>query len=500
MIEVRYITNFRHSLVLTVMLFSAVLFCSGCMLGPDYSRGVTAADDSDEFNYTPTTWAEVGGAATVGQWWERFGDETTVELVRIALENNNDLKVAAGRVLESRAFLEQAHGLRLPSVSYSGGRVRAKPTNVLPVGTTYSQGISISYIVDLFGKLKRAEQAAYRDFQATEYARDALTHAIIAQVVSSRARIATLQGLLDIAEGTSKSRAGTLQIVERRYRAGLVSSVELHLARENLAASESSEPLFRESIVLARNSLDVLVGRRPGSSGDIPKTLPDLPDLSAIPVGLPVDLLDQRPDVRQAELQLAAATDRIGIRIAEMLPDFTLTASGGYRSDNFRLLTATENQVYSAAIALAAPLFTGGRLKAGVDAAKARTEQAAASYASVVLNALREVEDALVSEQYLQERLARLEYRFDEAQKAETLSRDRYSRGVGSLLLVLESERRRRISENELLATKGDLWQRRIGLFLALGGDWQLPESSEKTVTNNNPEQNQASSNDNDRS
>ena len=478
MIKDARISFCKYSLKLTVMLSLAVVLVSGCMVGPDYSRSTTAADGSDGFSYLPASWSDADQLADIGPWWQRFGDETTVELVEYALENNNDLKVAAARVLESHALLEQSHGIRLPDVSYSASRVRAKTTPVLPAATAYSQSLSISYMVDLFGKLKRSEQASYKDYMATESAQQAMAHAIIAQVVSARARIATFQGLLDIAENTSKSRGETLEIVERRYKAGLVDSVELHLARENLAASQSSEPSLRESIILARNSLDVLVGRRPGSSGDLPQTLPELPQLSAIPVGLPVDLLDQRPDVRQAELQLAAATDRIGVSIAEMLPDFTLTASGGYSSGSFRMLTSVENEVYSAAIGLAAPIFKGGRLKAGVKAARARTEQAAASYAGVVLNALREVENALVSERYLQERLTMLQYRFDEAHKAETLARQKYSRGVGSLLIVLESERRRRVSENELLSTKGNLWQKRIDLFLALGGDWQVPDDA----------------------
>ncbi len=461
-----------------LLAFVGSLALSGCMVGPDYERPETAADGDIAFVNAPSSWKDADAGESGGAWWESFGDPVVSELVETALANNTSLWSAAAAVDESRALLAQSHGVRLPDVSYLGLRGRAKSSFNSPAGRlsfisqTYSQELSISYIADIFGKLRRAEQGAVADLLATEAAREALTHSVIAQVVRGRTRIATLERLIEIALADIESRKDTLEIVERRYGRGLVSSLDVHLARENLAAAAAFEPQLRQSLQLARHGLDVLLGMRAGASANLPDTLGDLPDLSPVPVGLPAGLLDRRPDVRAAEFQLVAATERVGVSVAEMFPDFTLTGSGGYRSGKFATLMDPESEIWAGVIGLAAPVFKGGRLKAGVEAARARSERARAAYAGVVLEALREVEDALVRCEMLSWRMKELEVRLREARSAEELADDRYSKGLERILIVLETERRRRLAENELVSTKGQLFGGRIDLFLALGGDW----------------------------
>lgn len=451
-----------------------------CTVGPDYVRPETAADDGGGFINTPAGWADANDICLSGPWWQCFGDPVIAELVDTALENNTDLRAAAARVVEARALLAQSHGIRLPGISYSANRTRSKiPMNFLgtrisSLDTAYSQDFSISYIVDFFGKLKRSEQAALADMLATEASRQALKHAIIAQIVRTRVQIATQQRLFAIAQVDIESRRNTLEIIERRYNSGLVGPLDVYLAKENLASARALEPQIIQSLYLAQHSLDVLTGRRPASSKAIPETLPEMPELTPIPIGLPAALLDRRPDVRSAEMRLAAATERVGVSIAAMFPDLTLSGSTGFRSDTFSMLTNSENEAYSAIIALAAPIFKGGQLKAGVDAAKARVEQAAADYAGVVLVAVREVEDALVREKMLKKRIDQLQERLSEATRAESLAKDRYFKGVEKILMVLETERRRRLAENELILTTGNIWNARVELFLALGGNWDV--------------------------
>ncbi len=214
------------------------------------------------------------------------------------------------------------------------------------------------------------------------------------------------------------------------------------------------------------------MGRHPGSSEELPQTLPELPDLAPVPVGLPALLLDRRPDVRAAELTLKASNERIGVSIAQLYPDLTLTGIWGRSADRWRDIWKDETEIYSAVMRILQPIFQGGQLKARVNAAKARYAELAANYAGTVLTALREVEDALVREELLQQRLKALEVRFNEAVAAEKLAGQRYLRGVERLITVLETERRRRIAENELNNVKGELWTGRVDLFLALGGDW----------------------------
>jgi outer membrane protein TolC len=244
------------------------------------------------------------------------------------------------------------------------------------------------------------------------------------------------------------------------------------LARENLAASKAAEPDIELSLITAHHALDVLVAQRPGSSRHLPETLPDLPDLGPVPIGLPASLLDRRPDVKADELALRAANERIGVSIAQLFPDLTLTGNMGWRSYKHDEIFVGDAWIYSTVLHIAQPIFKGGQLRAQVDAAKWRYAELAADYAGTVLTALKEVEDALVSEQMLQTRLEHVQLRLAEARAAEELSKQRYQRGVEGILTVLESERRRRNAENELTILKGQIWNTRVNLFLALGGDW----------------------------
>ena len=458
---------------------SVCVVVSGCMVGPDYDRPKTLADTAEKYVYAGKHLQDVNDIDGTGRWWERFADPTTSELVRHALTNNNSLQAAAARVLQAEALLAEARGQQLPDVSYSFNRTRGKSSfnfggagRFSIISTTFSQGISVSYIVDFFGKLKRAKRAVWANLLAAKANEQALVHAVIANVVKTRANIATIQRQLTIARANTENWQRNLEIIERRYSRGLVGPLDVRLARENLAASKASEIVIELALVKVRHALDVLLARRPGSSKALADTLAELPDLSPVPVGLPAWLLDRRPDVRASELALAASNERIGVSIAQLYPDLTLTGTYGRSADTFNDIFIDETETYSAILRLAQPIWKGGQLRARVDGAKARYSELAANYAETILTALREVEDALVSEQMLQRRLKALQVRLDEAVAAEKLAGQRYIRGVERLITVLETERRRRIAETELNNVKGNLWAGRVDLFLALGGDW----------------------------
>jgi NodT family efflux transporter outer membrane factor (OMF) lipoprotein len=469
---------------------------AGCTVGPDYARPVTAADEAETFVNVQASSSDANNvdlASEIEPWWLHFGDPVTSDLVRTALKKNNELKAAAANVLYAQSLLAKSRGTRLPDISYSGSRTKTKTSigtslsdsRIVSHSTAYASDISISYIVDFFGKLKRTEQAAMADMLAAQASRQALAHSITAQVVRSRVQIATLQRLLNIARANTKSWEDALIIIERRYSSGLIGPLDVHLARENLAAARALEPQIEQSLLLAQHSLDVLLGRRPAASELLPETLPELPDLSIVPVGLPAALLDRRPDVRTSELNLAAATEWIGVSIAALYPDLTLTASGGYRSESLSRLTVSNADVYSAIIALAGPIWKGGQLRAQVKASKAQAQQAAANYAGVVLLALREVEDALVKQKKLQIQYEQLKARLTEALRAEKLAQQRYLKGVEKFLIVLETERRRRTAENQLVETASEMFNARIDLFLALGGDWDESRSAQQHNADN---------------
>jgi multidrug efflux system outer membrane protein len=224
------------------------------MVGPDYSRPTTAAGTSSAFVWAGEHNQDVNDIDSIDSWWQGFGDPTTADLVRQALENNYDIKAAAARVLQAQAALAEARGRRLPDVSYGINRDRSKRSFTFGSGafggggrlsimsTTWSQDISIAYILDLFGRLKRTQRAAWADMFAAQAAEQALINSIIATVVTARIDIATLQKRLAIAKANIQSRQDTLQIVERRYRRGVGAAVEVRLARENLEAAKVLEP------------------------------------------------------------------------------------------------------------------------------------------------------------------------------------------------------------------------------------------------------------------
>jgi NodT family efflux transporter outer membrane factor (OMF) lipoprotein len=315
---------------------------------------------------------------------------------------------------------------------------------------------------------------------AAEANEQALVNSMIATVVQARVNIATLQKRLDIARANTKSREETVKIVERRYNEGLVGPVDVRLARENLEAARALEPSIELSLIKAQHALDVILGSRPGSSERLPRMPSDLPDLHPVPIGLPASLLDRRPDVIAAEFNLRAANEQIGVSIAQLYPDLVLTATYGASADRWRDIWEHFSETYSAMFGLSQPIFQGGRLRAQVDAAKARYEELAANYSSTVLTAMREVEDALVTEKMLLEELEYTGLRFQEAQAAENLSKERYKRGVEGILSVLASEQQRRISEEQLIVLKGQIWTTRVNLHLALGGDWNPQSQTEE--------------------
>ncbi|MBI9018098.1 MAG: efflux transporter outer membrane subunit [Phycisphaerae bacterium] len=461
-----------------LLVLLAILTLSGCNVGPKYERPETAADEKGFVNAEEKQ-AELEYEAV--SWWVSFGDETTNALVEKALENNKDLQSAALTVLQSEALLKSSSGRRLPGVDYNGKvtRSRSVTDNVITgdrqgiYSTNYDLGISVSYVADIFGKLKRGEKAAIAELWSSQATKEALEHAIIAQVIKARIQISQLHGLLAIAQDTTKSWKKSLDTIEKRYERGLLQPEDLHLARENYAANQSNIPELQQQLALAYNSLDVLLGQKPGSTEQFGGLERALPNLEKVPVGMPATLLDRRPDLRAAEFRVMAANEKVGASIAALYPDLTFTASGGLRDDKLSDLLDWENRVYSLIAGITGPLFKGGALKADVKLKKAQMEQASVQYAGTVLKALREVEDALVKENKLQETLSFSETRIDEANKAEQLATDRYLNGAnGSFLKVLEIQRRRQAAQNQLVQIRSNIWSNRVDLYLALGGSW----------------------------
>lgn len=455
-------------------------------MNPQYQR-------PDNKNFTGETFTQTQSESfhkelKVIKWWQRFDDSTLDKLIEQALTNNIDLRIASANVLESEALIRSARGVRLPQINtasssdrsftgtntggvFAGGARRSYFTTNQLVG-------QISWQADLFGRLRSIQEAAIADWQATKTDRIALTHTVIADVIRQRAELAIAIRRLNIAQDILTAREHTLEIVTRRYESGLnnTSAVDIRLARENLFAANANITALEQSISLTQHALDILVGTRPGALFISDSELINLPELDDTIVGIPTQLLDRRPDIRAAEFRTMAANARVGVAVADLFPDLTISGALGWR-DNEPSGLFNPNTLFGNIIGqLAHASYTGGQRSAETDAARARLESAAHTYSGIVLQAIREVEDALIQNHKLDKRLSILKQRASEARLAEKISLDRYARGVEDLLVVLETERRRQDAEAELLQVELDYWNARINLFLAIGGDWLSDE------------------------
>ncbi|HRV80172.1 MAG TPA: efflux transporter outer membrane subunit, partial [Planctomycetota bacterium] len=426
------------------------------------------------FSQTATgEWQSVGG-----RWWEEFGDARINEWVELAQEANPSLRAQAQRVLAQEALARAVGGERGPTLDVG---LDASRSFVTPVAggdraftTVLRPNAQIAWQSDLFGRLKSKERSAWASAWASENDRLALSHSLIATVIRLRVALSVLDRRYDLAQSVVQSRQGTLDVVEGRYGRGVeaTSAVDVRLARENLANAQANLPSLALERQLTRHALQELLGQQPGGpleAGEISA----LPEVSAPPVGLPAGLLDRRPDLRAANFRTQAAAGQADVALAAMYPDLRLSASGGWDAADWEDLFDTDRLFGSLVGDLVVRLFGSGQLDANLDAARAQLLASAHDYRGQVLNALREVEDALASERYLREQLQRVEAQVREAQVAEGLARDRYAKGVGQLLTVLDTERRRALAQDLVLRLQQSIWNARIDLHLALGGDWQ---------------------------
>jgi multidrug efflux system outer membrane protein len=458
----------RFGRSLLVVSVTAVL--AACTMGPDYKRPDVPLPDAYRSEL-----AEGPSMANL-DWWELFNDPELIELIETALTNNRELAAALARIEEARASLGFVRADQLPNLSGSAGASRGDPApgGGIPgeVDNTFVLAADLNFEVDLWGKLRRSTEAARAELLATVEARNAVTLTLVADVASIYLLLLDLDDRVEIAERTRKTREDALKLIEARFDRGIVPLIDVNQAQIELADAAAEKFALERQRALAENSLSVLLGRNPGPvqrSLDNPVSALNIP---AIPAGLPSELLQRRPDIRQASQQLAAQTARIGVAEALRFPSLSLTGTLGLASDDLSGFISSDNRVWGISANLLGPLFDAGRNRSRVEAERARTEQLLNAYQLTVLRSLQEVDDALVEiATYRQEAEAR-EMQVRAASSAAMLSRARYDGGVTSYLEVLESERS--LFRAELLASSTRRAQvvAIVSLYKALGGGW----------------------------
>ena len=423
----------------------------------------------------PAGWRSAEGKeATVdADWWTRFGDPALSALVVRALANNVDVAVAAARVEEARAAEALARAQLSPQVG--GTLPETQGQTLSPFGTASraigaQPGVTASFDLDLFGRLRQASRAARAQLLATEAARDTVRLAAATSTATGYVTLRALDQRLQIARDTLAARSEALRIARRRFETGYSSRLELRQAQAEYAATEQLVPAAELAIARAENALSLLVGDAPGPiARGVPLDRLTLPD---IPPGLPADLLRRRPDLFQAEQNLVAADRSLDSQRAAFLPNLALTGSAGVV-----LSTALGNPVgvFSLGGSILAPLFDGGRLAAQEDAATARRDQAAFAYRRTALTAFQEVDDALAGVERTREQAAAFSAQVAAARGALQNATNRYRAGYSAYIEQLDAQRSLLTAELSLIQAENDRLASSIALYRALGGGWQRP-------------------------
>ncbi len=444
---------------LASIVLVAALLAAGCTLGPDYVRPPIPQHPAYHRDTPP------GSSIADLPWWEIFSDPTLDELIRTALDNNRNLRVSVARIEEARARLGFVRADLYPSIVYGANANYADATTA-DNSTSAAAFADVAYIVDLWGRVRRSNEAALRALLATEEAYGVVTITLVADVARSYFQLRGIDKRLDISERTVETRQHSLDIVQTRYDAGMVSEVDVHQARIQLTGAQATVETFKRLRAQTENAISLLLGRPPMS---IPRGLPidDQVFPPEVPVGLPSELVERRPDIRQAEQLLAAQTASIGVAEAARFPSLTLSADLAVS-----VTDGLEAGFMSLGLDLFGPLYQAGRNKRRVEIEVARTEQLLAQYEQSILAAFREVEDAMVAVETFRAEHEILLAQVASAHAALDLSWARYEEGVTSFLEVLEIERSLFTSRLRTTDAQESRYTSIVQLYRALGGGW----------------------------
>jgi multidrug efflux system outer membrane protein len=458
------------------VLLSAALLLSGCTVGPNYKRPVVAVPPTyrgavpDETAQTET--------ATLGdqEWRDIFQDEQLRALIRIALQQNYDVRIAASRVLEANAQLGITRADQFPTLSAGAGigDVRTAQAKFLPkFETSIGQvNLSAAWELDFWGKFRRATEAARANLLASKWARQEVVSTLVANVADAYFQLRALDLQLEISKRTLDSRQESLHLTRILANGGATSLLDVRQAEQLVFTAGAEIPAFEQQIEQQQNFLSILLGQNPG---DIPRgqTLTEQRQPAQVPPGLPSSLLERRPDIRQAEEQLVAANAEIGVARAAYFPDISLSGSGGFQSSALTNLFSGPAGAWSFGASLAQPIFTGGRLRSGVRLAEAQQQTATLFYQQSIQEAFRSVSDALVAYRNTREFRAQQELLFESAEDAARLSQMRYTGGATGYLEVLTNETNAFSAELGLVQARLNELLALVQLYEALGGGWQ---------------------------
>ena len=453
----------------------------GCALGPDYER--PPVEEPGSFRMQQGATLEDVSLADLG-WWELFEDENLQAIIRKALVENKDLRIAVARVRESRAHLVATGADQFPRIDGKSSIQRNQtsqavvrqfgfPGNIpqIPATNQFRATVDLSFELDLWGRLRRATEAARADLLAMESARRTIVLTLVSDLAKAYFELQELDAELEFAKRTLKTRQEALDLIRLRKLMGQRSTLDIRRAEQDVARAQAVIPDLERQIGQKEHQLSLLMGRNPtpivrGAS------LRDHPLPPEVPAGLPSALLERRPDIVEAEQRLIAANAKIGVAKAAFFPQISLTGNFGAQSLQFSDLFVGASRVWSFGPGLTVPLFNAGRNRANLEMSRAQQEQALVSYERTIQQAFREVEDALLAHQKIREVRTEWERLVDLSREALELVKLEYLNGKASYLEVLVARREALNAETALAQTQRNHLLTVVQLYKSLGGGW----------------------------
>ncbi len=478
-------------------LISLTLMISGCaMVGPDYVKPTAAQPEKWLEADNPQIKSEM---ADFTRWWTGFNDPILNRLVESAYQQNLPLQISGLRILEARAQLGIAIGFQYPQSQEAFGQGSVTQLSNYQANARftdkyyfdYQVGIDAAWELDFWGKFRRAVQSGMANLEASIADYDDILVALTAEVARTYIIIRTVEERLAVAHENKRIQKRSLEIAEVRFKAGAVTELDVAQARALLRSTEATIPTLESDVRQAKNALAILLGKLPGEIDDMlgpPGRIPEVP--AEVAVGIPAELLRRRPDIRFAERALAAQSALIGFAKADLFPHFSLFGTIGMRAaskvnsetsnnSGFNKLFNGDSLTYFAGPSINWDLFNYGRITNRVRVEDARFQELVVNYQNVVLEAAREVEDAMIGFLRRQDAVAFLADGVNASKRSVDLSLIQYREGLVDYQRVLDTQRFLTEQQDTLVATAGSVVSSLIAMYKALGGGWEIREGKD---------------------
>jgi len=459
-----------------VALLSVLIVCSGCAVGPNYKRPAVSVPGTYR-GLSPEEAAKTQSASIGDQkWWDIFQDEQLRSLIRTALQQNYDVRIAASRVLAARAQLGIVRSDQFPNVAAGAaiGDTRTARSAFLPAFERSTGQVDVSAVweLDFWGKYRRATEAARANLLASEWARQEVLATLVANMSHAYFQLRALDRELEISKRTLTSRQESLRLTRILADRGSTSMLDVRQAEQLVFTAAAEIPALEQEIEQQENLISILLGKNPADVARGQK-LTEQAQPPEVPPGLTSSLLERRPDIREAEQQLVAANAQIGVARAAYFPQISLSGSGGFQSAALTSLFSGPAGTWNFGASLTQPIFTAGRIRSNVRFAQAQQQTALLFYQQTIQGAFRGVSDALIAYRKSREFRAQEELLFQSAQDSARLSHMRYTGGVTGYLEVLTNETNAFSAELGLVQAQLNELLALVQLYEALGGGWQ---------------------------